>query len=218
MPRWRRNNPLALAVLVVLFDQPRHTYEIAQTMKQRGNDQSMRLSFGSLYSVVASLEREGFIEAIEVERQGRRPERTVYRVTDDGIAEARDWLADLLSSPTKEYPAFAAGLSLLGAMRPDDVIRLFEYRIKRLQTQIAQSAATRVAVAEQFRIPRLFVVEVEYEEAMLRAELAFVEQLVEELRDGTFPELEQWRAWSAHGDPPPHVPTTTPPPDRSTTT
>jgi DNA-binding PadR family transcriptional regulator len=213
MARWRRTNPLALAVLVTLFDQPRHAYEIAQTMKMRGNDQSMRLNFGSLYSVVAALEREGFIEAVEVERQGKRPERTVYRVTDDGVAEARDWLADLLSNPTKEYPSFAAALSLLGAMQPDDVVRLLEHRRRRLETQIAQSVATRAAVAAQFRIPRLFLVEVEYEEAMLRAELAFVEQLLGELADGTFPDLDQWREWSTLASPVPHHLTD---PERST--
>ena len=53
----RRNNPLALAALVTLFDEDRHPYDIAQTLKCRRHDQSMRLNFGSLYSVMKTLER-----------------------------------------------------------------------------------------------------------------------------------------------------------------
>jgi DNA-binding PadR family transcriptional regulator len=199
MARWRRTNPLALAALVTLFDQPRHPYEIAQTMRQRGHDQSMRLNFGALYSVVSALEREGFIEAVEVERDGKRPERTVYRITDDGVAEARDWLTTLISTPAKQYHDFEAALTLLGAMRPDDVLALLEQRARHLHMEVARSVATRAAVAEQFGLIRLFMIEAEYAEALVRAELAFVEQFASELRDGTFPDLETWRAWSARG-------------------
>ncbi len=193
MARWRRTNPLALAVLVTLFDQPRHPYDIAQTMKQRGHDQSMRLNFGSLYSVVGSLEREGFIEATEVEREGKRPERTVYRVTDDGVAEARDWLADLIGRPTKEYTAFEAALALLGALEPDEVQRLLEQRLKLLHAMVAQTIALRESVSEQFQVPRLFLIEVEYAEALQRAELAFVQEFLDDLRSGAFPQIDQWR-------------------------
>lgn len=197
MARWRRTNPLALAVLVTLFDQPRHPYEIARTLKLRHHDQSMRLNFGSLYAVVSALEREGFVEATDVERDGKRPERTVYRVTDDGVAEARDWLAELLARPTKEYLGFEAALTLVGAMRPDDVLALLDQRLAALTTRLAQEVAGRSAATEQLALPRLFLIEGEYVEALLRAEIEFVARLVTELRDGTFPDLDAWRSWSA---------------------
>lgn len=137
----RRNNPLALAALVTLFDEDRHPYDIAQTLKCRRHDQSMRLNFGSLYSVMKTLERNEYVEAVEVEREGRRPERTVYRITDDGVFEAQDWLADLVARPVKEYVGFEAALSLIGAMNPDDVIRLFRQRIGALKGDIAKLVA-----------------------------------------------------------------------------
>jgi DNA-binding PadR family transcriptional regulator len=203
MARWRRTNPLALAVLVTLFDHPRHPYDIARTLKTRHHDQSMRLNFGSLYAVVPALEREGFVEATEVERDGKRPERTVYRVTDDGIAEARDWLADLIARPTKEYLAFDAALTLIGAMEPDEVLALLDQRLGLLTTQLAASAAGREAAASQFGLPRLFLIETEYAEALLLAEIDFVSRLASELRDGSFPNLADWRAWSAGHRPDP---------------
>ena len=92
MPR-RRTNPLALAVLACLSERPMHPYEMAATMRTRGQDASIRLNYGSLYGVVETLLKRGLIEEQEVVREGRRPERTVYRITDDGRTEVDDWLA-----------------------------------------------------------------------------------------------------------------------------
>src|SRR6516165_5318292 len=89
----RRGNPLALAVLACLAEHPMHPYEMAATMRTRGQDASIRLNYGSLYGVVETLLKRGLIEEQEVMREGRRPERTVYRITDDGTTELEDWMA-----------------------------------------------------------------------------------------------------------------------------
>src|SRR3984957_15724625 len=112
MARRKISNPLALAVLACLYESPMHPYEMATTMRARHKDESIKLNFGSLYTVVEALERHGFIEAQETERAGRRPERTVYRITAAGSAELLDWLSELISVPAKEYLRFEAGLSL----------------------------------------------------------------------------------------------------------
>src|ERR1022692_3353651 len=87
-----RSNPLALAVLICLYERPMHPYEVATTLRQRHKQESVRLNFGSLYAVVASLEKRGLIAAHETMREGRLPERTVYGVTESGKIEAHDWL------------------------------------------------------------------------------------------------------------------------------
>ena len=64
-----------------------HPYEVSQTLRTRAKDESIRLNFGSLYSVVESLEKRGFIVATETVREGKRPERTIYEITDAGKRE-----------------------------------------------------------------------------------------------------------------------------------
>src|SRR5438067_936296 len=83
MPTRSRTNPLALAVLACLYERPMHPYEVAQTLRQRAKHESIRLNYGSLYSVVEALDRRGLIRARETLREGRRPERTVYESTDE---------------------------------------------------------------------------------------------------------------------------------------
>src|SRR5699024_10625982 len=52
MSRRRPNNPLALAVLTMLYEHPMHPYEMSRTLRERGKEASIRLNHGSLYSVV----------------------------------------------------------------------------------------------------------------------------------------------------------------------
>src|SRR5438045_3608049 len=101
MGRRRVANPLALAVLSCLAERPMHPYEISTTLRERGKEQSIKLNYGSLYSVVEALQRHGLIVAQESTREGRRPERTVYAITVAGRDEFEDWLAELLSTPTR---------------------------------------------------------------------------------------------------------------------
>src|SRR3954454_17820412 len=87
MSRRRVSNPLALAVLGCLAERPMHPYEISTTLRTRGNEHSIKLNYGSLYSVVESLQKHGLISARETTREGRRPERTVYEISPEGRGE-----------------------------------------------------------------------------------------------------------------------------------
>jgi DNA-binding PadR family transcriptional regulator len=75
------SNPLALAVMALLYERPMHPYEMVSLMRERGKHESVRLRYSSLYSVVEALEREGLILPLETVREGRRPERTIYGLT-----------------------------------------------------------------------------------------------------------------------------------------
>jgi DNA-binding PadR family transcriptional regulator len=206
MPARNRSNPLALAVLVCLAEQPRHPYEVATTLRQRHQHESVRLNYGSLYGVVESLERRGLIEAQETRREGRLPERTVYRLTDAGLIEVHDWLTDLISTPVRDYPAFQAALSFLPALPPDDVATLLRERAHQLETGLAHAAAAR-ELAEKAGLPRLVWVEGEYEQVLREAELGYVRRLIRDIESGALEGIDWWRSIHADDD----VPATLPP-------
>src|SRR5580698_1157187 len=198
MPRQARSNPLALAVLVTLYEKPTHPYEVAQTLRSRAKQESVRLNYGSLYAVVESLEKRGLIAATETVREGKRPERTTYEVTDAGAREMVDWMTELIGVPSKEYPKFMAGLSFLGALSPDDALTALRTRANTLEIQLAQSRAT-MRAAHDAGLPRLFMVESEFEEAQIDAELHFVNGLVKDIASGDLEGLEMWRSFHTGG-------------------
>lgn len=192
MTRRRVSNPLALAILGCLTERPMHPYEISTTLRERGKEGSIKLNYGSLYAVVESLQKHHLIEAQETTREGRRPERTVYAITPAGVEEFEDWLAELLSTPVKEYLAFEAGLSLAAALPPDEVARLLDHRAERLRIEIRSMEAMH-DVARERNLPELFLVESLYRLAMLAAELDFVTKLVRDIRSGTLGGAHVWR-------------------------
>ncbi|MEV6588490.1 PadR family transcriptional regulator [Streptomyces acidicola] len=199
--RRRLSNPLALAVMVLLMEKSMHPYEIAQTLRRRGKDSSTKINYGSLYTVVQNLEKHGLVEVAEVQRQGNRPERTLYGITESGREEATEWLSDLLAVPAREYPIFETALSLVGVLHPDDVARLLEERLSRLEVQVASARGALEKLYET--LPRLFLVETEYQAHMVEAQAEWVRGLLREFNDGSLPGVEAWRTFHETGETPP---------------
>lgn len=195
-PAWSRANPLALAVLVCLYEKAMHPYEVAQTLRSRAKHESVRLNYGSLYAVVESLEKKGLVKATGTLQEGKRPPRTVYAITEAGSVEMTDWLTDLLGTPNKEYPAFLAGLSFIAALPPVEALSALRHRAEALTLRLASHrAAARTAL--DAGLPRLFELETEFEERLLETELAFVRSLVDDVAGGTLDGVELWREF--HG-------------------
>jgi DNA-binding PadR family transcriptional regulator len=207
MKRRKLGNPLALAVLATLWQKPMHPYEIAQTLRRQGKDTSTKINYGSLYTVVQNLEKHGFVEVTDVERQGNRPERTVYGLTDAGREELTEWLSDLIAVPVKEYPIFETALSLMGALHPDEVVRLLQERLTALEIQVASGRGALEKLYET--LPRLFLVETEYQLHMTEAQAEWVRGFLAEIEEGTLPRIDEWRHYHETGELPPDLTATT---------
>ena len=195
------SNPLALAVLACLSERPMHPYEMASTMRERGKEHSIKLNYGSLYTVVDNLAKHGLIEAVEARREGRRPERTVYRLTDTGRIKLDAWMSDLLARPVKEYPQFEAALSLMPVLHPDHVLALLRERIRALEKGITMERLM-LDTASKAGLPRLLLIEGEYHLTMQQTELAWVQELADEIEVGTFEGLNGWRQVFETGEQP----------------
>jgi DNA-binding PadR family transcriptional regulator len=197
-PRRKRKvgNLLALAVLSYLSQRPMHPYELGRTLRANGDERSIRFNHGSLYMVVGQLAKAGFVVAQETTREGQRPERTVYALTDAGRAELRDWLRTLVEEPEYEYPHFVAALSLIAALPPGEVVDLLRARLTRLRQE---AATTRRLVADTLDggVHPLFLVEEDYRLALLDAEIAFVQRFIERITD---PQDGWQKDWAAFHD------------------
>jgi DNA-binding PadR family transcriptional regulator len=175
--------PLALAVMNLLAEHPMHPYEMKSKMKERGHDQVIRLRGGSIYDTVERLESGGFIQAQETSREGRRPERTVYAITETGRKEIMAWLRELLAQPVNEYPQFGAALAFFAALDQDEVVRLLKVRTALLEGQAA-GEEKQLKTFLEMGLPRLFLVEGEYALAMKRAEVDWVRKLIVDIEGG----------------------------------
>ena len=186
------SNPLALAVLAQLVERSTHPYDMAKTMRERGKEESIKLNYGSLYTVLEQLLRAGFVAKRETLRETARPERTIYEITDAGREELRDWMAELVSTPAKEFRAFEAALALLGVLVPEEAQRLLALRHERLGARIREQRAQIDGLVAGGLHP-FFLIENEYRLALETAERDFVERLLRTLDDEQL--LEMWRSF-----------------------
>jgi DNA-binding PadR family transcriptional regulator len=189
--RRKVNNLLALALLSLLAQRPMYPYEMAQTLRARGKEQAIKINWGSLYTVVQNLEKNGFIEATGTVREGRQPERTTYQITAEGMAELRDWMRELLSVPEDEYGGFIAALSEGGILPPDEVVELLSKRVAALdKLNVGQEADLK---HWSQRLPRILLIESEYQLAMRKAQADWVRGLITEITEGTIGGIDLWR-------------------------
>ncbi|TMD23452.1 MAG: PadR family transcriptional regulator [Chloroflexi bacterium] len=185
--------PLALAVMNLLMEHPMHPYEMKSKMKERGHDQVVRIAGGSIYDTVERLEEGGFITAQETSREGRRPEKTTYAITDHGREEILGWLREMLAQPVNDYPQFAAALAFFAALDKDEVARLLKARTALLESEIAGMKKGLEGWMGEMGIPRLFLIESEYAIAMKTAEVNWVRDLIRDI-DALWMTADQMRA------------------------
>jgi DNA-binding PadR family transcriptional regulator len=198
--RRKVGNLLALALLSLLAQEPMYPYEMAQTLRARGKDRSIKINWGSLYTVVQNLEKHGFVEASSTEREGRQPERTTYRITEAGKAELWDWLRELISVPEWTPTPFEAALSEATGLGPDEVMSLLTERLTTLDAENSADAGDLATWVS--RMPRLILIEAEYRLAMRLAEAGWVRGILAEMAGGALGDLDLWRRFLKTGEVP----------------
>lgn len=167
-----------------------HPYRMQRLIKERGKDEVINVAQrASLYQTIRRLDREGLISARQTIRDDKRPERTVYEVTDRGREILVEWMREILSKPGMEYPEFPAAVSFLPVLAPEDVLRQLELRAQAIAAELDRSAEL---LKQAVAVPRLFLLESEYLRAVQATELAWLRTVVEDLRAGRLTWSEAW--------------------------
>ncbi|WP_319460810.1 PadR family transcriptional regulator [Micromonospora sp. RTP1Z1] len=186
-----RRSPLAMMVLALLVEEPMHAYRMQQLIRERDKQDVVNVAQrNSIYQTIDRLRRDELIRVAHTARDERRPERTVYELTDEGRRTLDEWLADALATPAREFPEFPAALSFLPILPPAAATRQLERRAETLAGRLREREAVLAAV----ELPRLFLIEDEYRLALLRTELDWVRRLAAELRAGTLTWSGEWLA------------------------
>jgi len=181
-------NPLALAVLGCLTERPMHPYLITTTLRERRAEHSLKLNLGSLYSVIKSLEKAGLVRAARAERDGARPERTVYEITEAGRRAMVDHLHSMLADPVQEYPAIQAALFLAMYLPPEEAVAALQARVERLA-----AAERAIEAVLALPLPEVTVLSLAYQRAAAQAERRFIADVADR---GTRGELGGYDLWA----------------------
>jgi DNA-binding PadR family transcriptional regulator len=175
--------PLGVAVLELLHEKPMHPYEMAQLMRERYVDNRVKLKAGSLYHTVERLQQNGFVEIVNTQRDGRRPERTVYAMTADGKDAFQQRAREMLGDVVQEYPQFLSGLAVIDDLGPDIALVELEHRLNKLRAGVAADQVILKRLSTD-GTPEIYWLDFRYLAAQRAFELEWAEQLLADLSSG----------------------------------
>jgi DNA-binding PadR family transcriptional regulator len=181
--RTQPKDMVALTTLGLLSEQPFHPYEIQRLLRERHKSYAVGKT-RTLYRAIEELESAGYIEPIETSREGRRPERTVYRITPEGSEELENWLSDLLATPVDETPVFRVAVGLLGYITQERAESALARRVVGLRARVASLEAALGMAQEDLGLPRLVLLELEHAIAVDSAEIEWIRSIIADMQSG----------------------------------
>ncbi|KQY60015.1 hypothetical protein ASD11_10975 [Aeromicrobium sp. Root495] len=178
--------PLAVAALALLNERPMHPYEMYQLLLERQEDHLVKVRPGSLYHAVERLHGEQLVSVVGTEREGNRPERTTYAITEAGydalVAQLREWL----STPVNEYPRFPLALAEAHNGPADLVVSDLRTYVKNLDVDL-ERLQEGVAHARSRDVPEAYLIEADYLHTMKLAEREWITQLISRIETKDLP-------------------------------
>ncbi len=173
--------PLAVSVLALLAERPRHPYEMVQLLLERHQDELVKVRPGSLYHTVERMAGLGHVRVSGTERAGNRPERTTYEITSTGRAALRWRLLEMLSAPVNEYPQFPVALGEAHNLPRDQVLNQLRDRVRSLDAQLEQLSEL-IAQSVDSGVAEAYWCAADYLRAVQRAERDWIRTLTRRLQ------------------------------------
>lgn len=171
-----------ISVLALLREMPMHPYEMQRLLRLRHKEEILDLKRGSLYHAINRLTASGMIAVKTTGRDGKRPERTTYKITPAGLNAFVETLRKIVATPRHESSEFMAATSFLVHLDPEEAITHLEQRARGLHAEVRNRAAGLTAASSH--VLRINLIESEYLLVMLKAELAWIQEIKKEIQTG----------------------------------
>lgn len=173
--------PLGISVLALLRERPMHGYEVFQTLVQCQGDRIVKVRPGSLYHVVDRLTEQKLIRRAAITRDGNRPERVIYEITDAGAEALGERVRELVANPGDEFPQFLAALAAIESLDLGAAVTAVDDRMGALEARAAEIMALQDAGVTSVTG---YLVAFDYLLSAMQAELSWLRGFADLLRSG----------------------------------
>jgi DNA-binding PadR family transcriptional regulator len=157
---------------------PRHGHRIRRDAEQTDVASWGGVRIGALYRELRDLEAEGLIEAVRTETEGRRPARTIYKITAEGRRELGILRERAIAEPKQMPDALAVALLFGGVGERAVAIDLLRVRRDVLQRELDGIAAERTHHVAAGRLAAADVAVFRRGEHLRAAEIAWLDETI----------------------------------------
>jgi DNA-binding PadR family transcriptional regulator len=171
-----------LLILGLLKAAPLHGYEIKRIIETRMTDWS-HISVGSIYFALETMETEKLIAECDTVREGNRPSRTVYEITESGKGEFARLLREVWAMPEAQRFTLDFGLAFMDSLEPGELQDFLKNRIRILEGTIAGLSEHKTETIDDPDVPRAARFIFSHHEAHLRAELEWTKRVLEDVEN-----------------------------------
>jgi DNA-binding PadR family transcriptional regulator len=151
-----------------------------QTLVERHADRIVKVRPGSLYHVVDRLTDEKLIRRAATDREGKRPERVIYEITDAGAEALAERVRELIATPVHEFSQFVVALAEIETLGKDAAANAVDERVGALEARAAEITALRGAGV----VRTAYLVALDYLLAAMQNELSWLRDFADSLRSG----------------------------------
>ncbi len=180
-----RLTPLGVMVLALLDEDDMHPYEMLRLMRFRHDDRILPVTGGTVYHTVGRLHRAGLVAEAGTRREGNRPERTIYTLTEPGAEAAWAWVRRELVAIGRPVE-FRVALAEAHNLDRDEVVDLLSQRREALAADLAAMNAG-LGTARPAGVAEQYLVEVDRSAALAVADLAWLDDFLGRLRGPGIP-------------------------------
>jgi DNA-binding PadR family transcriptional regulator len=175
-----------LVILGLLRERPLYGYELKHIIEERMGDWT-NIAFGSIYYALDKLADDHLIEEVTTEREGGRPSRTIYRITQAGREEFLRLLRQVWGEVERHYFTFDIGLTFMSALPIEEVKGYLRQRLAQLEAILGHLSAHQQEQMAQDEVPRLAAEVFDHSRAHFEAELSWTRDLLHKVEQGAYP-------------------------------
>jgi len=182
-----------MTLLGLLASKPMHGYEVRQLMKNAAMEHWVDVPQGSVYPALQRMATDGLLEVVEVTKEGKRPTKTVYRITDEGRAEHLRLLRNAWGDPALSGFPVDVALYFVWFLPAEEIALLLSERIDRVDQRLANVADARrhnEVASETFGLPAPYMEMLsdllEHAQVTLNTERQWAERVLGRLLEGAY--------------------------------
>lgn len=180
--------------------EPVHGYFLRRELMTWHVDEWANIQPGSIYNALKSLKQDGYIQENGTEAAGKRPERTIYQTTPNGVVELMRLLRQTLwtveTFDTKPVMALTSFMFLLSRA---EVVAALKVRIAEIDAKVASNGFDIGDVARSTTTPAYVREIFELSSLRLRAEQEWARGLYDRILAGAYTFADEIPAKPAAG-------------------